>query len=233
LDQNLIFAEKDLAVADNVLEAEDFSALGQQLADSQYVSVHPEGRWHKTWRLWDGAPLRGGQVSFDPLCLFGYPGPVYPTASPLDALIDAVRALARAYPALVGAEGSDWVALYLSPWIYPAGSALSLHWDKGGYTGAFSFYAHPLWGSHWGGELVVMPAQEPPATYDTDQSWMRESGSEVRDSGIGLSISPRPNRLVLVGPLRPHRITRVEAQAGSNLRLSVSGFFLPRPSHAR
>jgi hypothetical protein len=39
-------------------------------------------------------------------------------------------------------------------------------------------------------------------------------------------VSPLPSRLVLIGPNRPHRIARVDPNAGARVRSSIAGFFL-------
>ena len=56
-----------------------------------------------------------------------------------------------------------------------------------------------------------------------------DDGSEGDDPGIAISIVPKPNRLVLLGPNRPHRIHRVDTNAGTHARASIAGFFLRPP----
>jgi hypothetical protein len=235
--------EDGLVVIDDVLPAVDFKSLCQEVAHGDYRWVHAQ-KWDKAWRLWDGYPLRGEPVYFDPNRVFGWKGGTYPTSTSVDSLIDAVRRMSATCPDIVGVEGLDWIALYLSPWLYPVGSALSLHQDAQRYSGSFTFFAHSRWSTHWGGELLV--SRTPTATTapiktaqvaasqliirGDDEPWMSEDANDsAHDSGIATSVLPKPNRLVLIGPDRPHRVTRVDQNAGAHVRASIAGFFL-RPS---
>ncbi|MGR4866301.1 hypothetical protein [Caulobacter sp. LARHSG274] len=149
--------------------------------------------------------------------------------------IDAVRTLSALYPDAVGAEGLDWKGLYLCPWLYPVGSALSLHQDSARYSGSFAFFAHVRWQAHWGGELMVYPPlatggiKSPPLTPGLvgEPAWMSDEGQdEALLTDIAAAVAPRPNRLALIGEHRPHRIARVDVNAGAHLRVSLAGFFL-------
>jgi hypothetical protein len=221
----LTFQADGLIVIDDLLAASTFSEVRKQSADCDYQTVHVGGHWHKVWKLWDGDPMRGmGSVTYDPRRLFPGRGGPYPTKTAVDVLVEAVVDASKLYPGICGKEDIDWGGIEFVPWIYPVGSALSLHCDGMGYSGAFTYYTHSEWGEHWGGELVVMPPVDPSSP---PPGWMTDE--QVTDSGIGLSIAPRPNRLVLMGANRPHRIVRVDRNAGAHMRLSVAGFFLCKP----
>ena len=222
----VILAQPDVLVVDDLLDRQAFDGVRQQLARGRYDSVHARG-WDKAWRLGDGAPLRGLPVHYDPTAAHDRRGARYPTATAVDDFIDAVRGLTADHPGVVGSEGVDWAAIFLSPWLYPVGSALSLHRDGGGYSGAFTYFAHPRWGIHWGGELLLLDDQPGGAEHPPQGTtgWMVED--EV-DSLLATCVFPRPNRLVLVGPRRPHLITRVDVNAGDHVRTSLAGFFLRR-----
>ena len=219
----LVLAGPDVVVVDDLLDQAAFAALGRQLADGRYQSVHAAG-WDRAWRPGDGAPLRGGGVYYDPGDSLDRPGARYPTSSVVDEFVDAVRRLTGEHPQVVGAEGAEWTAMFLSPWLYPTGSALSLHRDGGGYSGAFTYFAHPRWGVHWGGELLLLE-DDPSAGHSAlgTAGWLVED--EV-GSGLATCVFPRPNRLVLVGPGRPHMIGRVDPNAGDHVRTTLAGFFL-------
>jgi hypothetical protein len=227
--------EEGLVVVDDVLPPPDFQSLCREVAHGDYRWVHAQ-KWDKAWRLWDGHPLRGQSVYFDPHRVFGWKGATYPTSTSVDLLIDAVRQLAAACPDVAGVEGEDWIGLYLSPWLYPVGSALSLHQDARQYSGSFTFFAHSRWSVHWAGELLVSRAPgptavSPPHHRGDDEPWMSEDASEdANDPGIAVGVSPWPNRLVLIGPDRPHRVARVDQNAGARVRASIAGFFLRSPS---
>jgi hypothetical protein len=222
----VVLADRDVVVVDDFLDPQTFETVRHLLANGHYDSVHARG-WNKAWRLGDGAPLRGAAVHYDPTNFHTRPGVRYPTASAVDEFIDKLRGLTVDHSQVVGTEGVDWAAIFISPWLYPVGSALSLHRDGGGYSGAFTYFTHPCWGIHWGGELLLL--DEPPADASHPAQgttgWMVED--EV-DSVLATCVFPRPNRLVLVGPRRPHLITRVDVSAGDHIRTSLAGFFLRR-----
>jgi Rps23 Pro-64 3,4-dihydroxylase Tpa1-like proline 4-hydroxylase len=217
----ILLASRDLVVADDVLGVDSFTALRGELMKARFESVHARG-WDHAWRLGDGSPLRGSGVYYDPEATRPSARMRYPTASVVDEFIDTLRALTAEHPDVVGTEGAEWTALFLSPWLYPVGSALSLHRDGGGYSGAFTFFAHPEWGVHWGGELLLLDEDAPVAALGTT-GWMVD---DRVDSGVATCVFPRPNRLVLVGPKRPHMISRVDVNAGDHVRTSLAGFFL-------
>lgn len=224
---DLIFQENGLALIDNLLNPEDMKAIRLRIGQVPYYSVH-EDQWHKVWRLWDGNPHRGSLTYFDPGNVFNWKGALYPTNTPMDVLINALREVSSVLPGIVGREGIDWFGISLCPWIYPVGSALSEHWDSERYTGAFAYYVHERWGRHWGGDLVVSIARpETPLNVEIE-SWLAEDGDEGNGE-IGINVPSRPNRLALIGSSRPHRVTRVDENAGTHVRLSIAGFFLPRP----
>lgn len=234
----IVHREPGLLIVDDLLPATGFQRVCREVAHGDYRSVHAQ-KWDKAWRLWDGQPLRGESVYFDPRGAFGWTGATYPTRTFVDGLVDAVRLQTAACPDIAGTEGVDWVALYLSRWLYPGGSALALHRDAGRYSGSFAYFVHARWQRHWGGDLVVSPpapagappvdAPRAPQTAD-DEPWISEDEpDDPGDLGIATCVSPRPNRLVLLDADRPHRITRVDANAGAHLRASIAGFFVRAP----
>lgn len=237
-----VLQEDGLVVVDDVLPVDVFRLLSKEVSHGDYRWVHSQ-KWDKAWRLWDGHPLRGESVYFDPKHAYQWKGATYPTSTCVDTLIDSVRQMAATYPKIAGVEGTDWIALYLSPWLYPVGSALSLHRDAQRYSGAFTFFVHSRWNIHWGGELIVsqsvsMASNSTGVTQDGtfdlavcgDAPWMSEDANPVDDLGIATCIFPKPNRLVLISSNCPHRIARIDQNAGAQIRTSIAGFFLRPPS---
>lgn len=214
-------------VVDDFLLPETFAALSEEVEQGEFRSVHAR-RWDKAWQLCDGNPLRGAAVYFDPSDAFRWEGVKYPTNTPVDAVFDSLRSLARQHPLVVGREGVDWVAAFLAPWLYPVGSSLSLHCDGGAYSGAFTLFTHPRWAVHWGGELLVL---DDVASAAIRPSWIAEDDDAGLESPLGIAtcVFPRPNRVALLGHNRPHLIRRVDSNAGAHVRASVAGFFLRRP----
>jgi hypothetical protein len=219
-----VLAEPGLLVVDNLVPSESLENIRYQMAKGDYRSVHSP-TWSKVWRLWDGEPLRGAGVVYDPQSIYTREARRYPTFTSVDLLIDEILGAVVNYNDIVGTEGNDWKALYLAPWLYPVGSALSRHFDGVRYSGAFTWFSHPRWGAHWGGELVVEPPDEGQDISPELEPWMLEDGTDC-GKGIATMVSPLPNRLVLIGPNRPHRIARVDRNAGARVRSSIAGFFL-------
>lgn len=223
--------EEGLLVVDGLLRASALDGLRDHVALSDYRGVHAQ-KWDRVWRLWDGDPQRGPSVHYDPDGRFEHKGSVYPTATAMDHLIDAVRTQSALHPDVAGCEGVDWTGIYLCPWLYPVGSALSLHQDAAKYSGSFTFFLHSRWRLHWGGELFVYPPADPARSasspvFGHDAPWMSDDGQhEAMIADVAIAISPSPNRLVLLGEDRPHRVARVDQNAGAHVRASIAGFFL-------
>lgn len=226
--------EDGLLVVDRLLGMNLLAAVRDHVAQSDYRGVHGQ-KWDRVWRLWDGNPQRGPSVHYDPDRRFDPKSPVYPTGTAVDHLIDAVRTQAALHPEVAGCEGIDWAGIYLCPWLYPVGSALSLHQDAAQYTGSFTFFLHSRWRLHWGGELFVYPPADPVRLESSpalahDHPWMSDDGpDEAMIADVAVAISPSPNRLVLLGEDRPHRVARVDQNAGAHVRASIAGFFLRAP----
>jgi hypothetical protein len=49
--------------------------------------------------------------------------------------------------------------------------------------------------------------------------------AQFADPGLALAVFAKPNRLVMISPRAWHMITRVDANAGQNPRVSIAGFF--------
>jgi hypothetical protein len=228
-----VLKSDQVLVYDDVLPPDRCAALFRHLNGLRYASVHT-GHWHKVWRLHDGNPLTGRATWFRP----GPPTttttakartPQYPTDTPVDDLVEWIAERLPEVEPVVGAPGA-WDTVSLAPWVYPAGSGLSLHQDGASYTGAFTYFAHPCWKLHWGGCLLVLdpatPARNPtkgeltPAFLDDEDETRR-----AFDPGLAQAILPKPNRIVFISPTAQHTLTRVDPTAGQAARVSIAGFF--------
>ncbi|MFE9847148.1 hypothetical protein [Streptomyces goshikiensis] len=124
--------------------------------------------------------------------------------------------------------------LSFTPWIYPAGSGLSLHQDGSEYSGAFTFFAHQEWRLHWGGHLLVLdPRTRSRMAGDGEVGPVflddRRESARAFDPGFALTVFPKPNRIAFLSPAALHLLTRVDENAGQAARLSVAGFFHRTP----
>jgi len=238
----MVFHSKTIIVYDDFLPEPVFDAVFSICNSADYLSVHRES-WSKVWRLHDGEPLRGPTWYWS----LGKPKPErkrssYPTRTALDKFIEALCLRRAEIAPVVGTAGTDWDAFSICPWIYRAGSGLSLHQDGEPYSGAYTFYVHRQWKIHWGGHLLVLDRQRrSTADRSTGESavgvhppWLddRLDDTYTRAPGISTCIFPKPNRLVLVSGHVPHLVTRVDASAGDHARVTLAGFFV-KPKRAR
>jgi hypothetical protein len=220
------FEHELFTIIDDFLDEEDWSALWTHF---QLVELLPVSRTSGAWKLCDGAPLGGHELvtpARDVELVHDPDRPrVYPTATPLDAVVTALLGNSAAYERLVG---DGWERISARPYVYPAGTALSWHRDDHElYAGAFVYYVHPHWDAHWGGELLLAedgPRSGEPAIMG--HRFATEAYSEeLLELGRGSFVAPRPNRLVILSGAA-HAVARVSPAAGDHVRASVSGFFL-------
>ena len=233
------FESSQVVVIDNFLNEESFCRVLDYCGRSEYRNVHSTN-WRKVWRIGDGNPLQGDTVYWEK-----DPKPdradrnkkFYPAGTAIDLFIAGLVAALPYGERLVGAAGRDWSNLSAAPWIYPAGSALSMHQDGWDYSGAYTFFAHRQWNIHWGGYLLVLDPATPSLEFSGDflgahMSWI-EDGKEseaMLNPGFAQCIFPRPNRLVFIAPGALHLLSRVDQNAGHHPRISIAGFFRKGPS---
>ncbi len=135
--------------------------------------------------------------------------------------------------------GKDWDRYSVTGWIYPRDTALSLHDDGSGvYSGAFTYFLSPHWDIHWGGLLMFLDPRTSQALQDfkTPQNvqdyykrnWLDPEAENafVWDPGLAQCIFPKRNRIVFIHPESYHFVTKVNADAGENARMSFAGFFM-------
>jgi hypothetical protein len=252
----LVSSSRVARVYDDVLSPQEFEALWRFVQRDDYELIHKR-TWNKTWRLNDGLPLQGWSEYYGNVTGTDDPDNpafwrdtrhgAYPSRTAMDYVLRAVIAEAPAIADLIGAEGRDWRGFAGKTFLYPAGSGISWHVDAHGYTGAFAYYAHPIWNSQWGGELMVadesmlgrslgkpfkkigrvgdqLVSQGTEEIYGhLDNAFESERLFEV---GVGQYIFPKPNRLVILAGGIPHMVHRVTASAGDHVRCSVAGFFV-------
>jgi hypothetical protein len=231
---------RDVLVYDDVLAPRELATLFAHLNTLEYHSVHARS-WRKVWRLYDGNPLTSKVSWLYPEPPASPPDePRYPTGTPMDALIEWIASKVPEIEAMIGHGGSDWEKLSVAPWIYPPGSALSMHRDGGPYSGAFTFFAHPEWRIHWGGHLLVLnpsasPARPaPPAGLQRPFLTDDHEADDALDPGLALTVFAKPNRIAFLSPTVRHLLTRVDGNAGQHARISVAGFFhKPTPGARR
>ncbi|HEY6136176.1 MAG TPA: 2OG-Fe(II) oxygenase [Thermoanaerobaculia bacterium] len=227
----LTLSNDQVMLYDDFLPKESFEPLLGHVYSSPCRLVH-RGAWIKNWHSNDGLPLIGQPTFFREDGAYGPDEKSrYPTRTPLDKLMEEVRRTAGEASALIGEHGVRWNGMNVWPYLLPRGTALSMHRDAYYYSGAFIFYVHHQWDVHWGGHLVILDDRTGMGI-DKDAPEMFSFLSEeaenrvLSEPGVGLSIVPRPNRLVLLRENVYHMITRVDADAGDRARITLTGFFL-------
>jgi hypothetical protein len=199
-------------VSDAVLQDTDVEQLLSWAETVEYRGVH-DGKWRSVWRLGDGEPLRGPTWTISEDAGMGHD----------DTLPLALRPLAGALRRLV-LPGAGGCKLSLTPWIYRPGTALGLHRDDRAFNGSYVFFLTREWDVHWGGLLHCLadtPAASTPPRAVLDMTAERRSVSET---GRGLWIAPAWNRLVFIAPWVRHFISRIDANAGDRVRVTIGGF---------
>jgi hypothetical protein len=238
---HISFQSDQIIVLDDFLESATFSRVLDYCARAKYYHVHSR-YWRKVWRINDGDPLQGG-TTFWSSNRDTFPAdenkPLHPTGTDIDLFIDQLVSALPYAEQLIGAAGRDWFEFTAGPWIYPAGTSLSLHQDGTKYTGAYTFFAHRQWNIHWGGYLLVLDPRTAPLIYSGEilgenASWIDDTkeNDRVFTPGFAQCIFPKPNRLVFIAPDAQHLLSRVDANAGHHPRISIAGFFRKESTRA-
>ena len=226
----LTLSNDQVMVFDDFLPPESFAPLLGYTYSADFRFVH-EDAWHKAWKLTDGLPLLAPGTYYRDDGDYE-PGDLhYPTGTPLDRLLEAVRSAAGGAEAIVGKSGVHWKTMTAHPFLHPRGTGLSLHRDHSVYTGSWIFYVHHEWDVHWGGHLLVLDPRTGAGIDLNDAKFYAFLSDEnqsrlVSEPGIALCIPPKPNRLVFLNENAYHMITRVDADAGDRPRVTLSGFFV-------
>ncbi|HKS25033.1 MAG TPA: 2OG-Fe(II) oxygenase [Thermoanaerobaculia bacterium] len=227
-------ANERFVIVDELLPADAVDALFEHVNDDRFYLVHQE-RVLKAWRLGDGLPVHGTTVTFRPRGRYSGHEVPYPTETPVDVLVDAIREVLPTAAGSIGLTERSWNAITFSPWIYPAGAGLSLHRDSIAQAGAYTYFLHREWSYQWGGHLLVLDEADHSVKPKAYQYWLsdaKENDILAGKSGLATCIFPKPNRLVFLAPTALHMITRVDPNAGTHARISISGFFT-RPEKKR
>jgi 2OG-Fe(II) oxygenase superfamily len=230
-----VFESDQVVILDDFLEPSAFQRVLEYCGRDDYRAVHVNG-WRKAWRPSDGFPLQGTAVCAGSVdAIKDVPQRSrFPIGADLDLLIEQLLSVRNEVEPIIGTQGKDWSILTASPWIYPAGTGLSLHEDGHRYSGAFTYFAHREWNVHWGGYLLVLDPNTAKPDPSTDAAaarrhlaWLDDSGENHRvwDPGLARCIFPKPNRLVFISPTAEHLVSRVDPNAGNRTRISIAGFF--------
>lgn len=215
----LTFKNSKFAIFDDVLPPDMFDMVWLHAQHENYAAALAQGNWLKVWRIGDLSPLGSTEYNWSKRPFNNY----------MDVIGHYFTEMAKNCADLVG-NPSSWGELTMRSYIYPRGSKLSWHNDAETYAGAFTYYAHPYWGSTWGGELLVAEVppfhemkKKPQVGPHLSHEWEDEY---LLEHGVGQWISPKPNRCVIMASGVYHSVNRVDPDAGDHSRVSVVGFML-------
>ncbi len=237
-----VFESKQAIIFDDFLAPDVYEKIQQFAIKTDYEYINTKGKVSRAWHVHDGFPMRsilnGFYYSKD---VTDKPtgDHVYPTKTDMDLFMDNLLSVQPHVAHLTGKEGKDgWMHVSSTCWVYPHGTALSMHDDGSGvYTGAYVYFLNPTWRPHWGGLLVMMDEEANKIIYDhrekIDQldyykkKFFHANGLDemLVDHGFGKCIFPKGNRIVFIANDAYHMVTRVNEAAGDNLRMSIAGFF--------
>ena len=211
-------------IYDDVLPTDDFGKLMAFVSNEPFMYAH-RNKWESVWKATDGNVMRTQGLYTEN----------FPTDTPWDRIYEKFLEVAVTNPDLCGPTPEVWSRMTVSSYIYPKGTRISWHGDGGEYSSALTYYLHPRWSPHWGGELLVantppqnlMPKLDYEVSGAIDHSQM---DAWINAYGTGHMIIPKPNRLVLMKAGTAHMVNRVDEAAGDNLRWSIVGFTMISPT---
>lgn len=216
----------EVLVVDDFLEQEAWDRLLNQVQCDEWTQSQPDDKY---WHITDGANYKASKRFLRDA----------PFNDNYDIWADAIRAFADSEPAQEYVAGYTDIAMRCHG--YPVGSKNPWHTDMGGVT--YSYYLHKHWQINWDSMLLVLPKdsveykqimRKLPGTkqQDTYRSTgtlemfeQAEKQKGLIEHGMGYFVAPKPNRLVLINKNVVHGITRVDKDAGENVRLTMTGFF--------
>ena len=183
--------------------------------------------WRKVYRLQDGNPLRGPSFEFE----FSEKS----VGNDKDIYF-FINNFIRHNQKIQSFFKDKIEKFHVSLNAFPAGTALSWHKD-GRCKGAFIYYVHPVWGAHWGGELLVAEGKN--SALPIGKKYVSESEQKIvppafdpshdnrclLEEAHGRYFMAKPNRLILLKPNTNHMVKPVTNSAGAHMRCSISGFF--------
>jgi len=127
---------------------------------------------------------------------------------------------------------------------YRPGAEIGWHQDSNSAF-SYSYYCHKQWHPMWGGNLLIANQNIETKNFflETNENnriklndvygeiygargitFDHSSEKILLDPGMGSFIMPIPNRLVIINNNVFHKVERVDMSAGSNCRLSLTGF---------
>ena len=222
----VVMKTPEVLVVDDFLPQESWDRLLNQVQCDEWTQSQPDDKY---WHITDGANYKASKRFLRDA----------PFNDNYDIWADAIKTFADSEAAQEYTAGYTDIAMRCHG--YPVGSKNPWHTDMGGVT--YSYYLHKHWQINWDSMLLVLPKdsveykqimRKLPGTkqQDTYRSTgtlemfeQAEKQKGLIEHGMGYFVAPKPNRLVLINKNVVHGITRVDKDAGENVRLTMTGFF--------
>jgi Rps23 Pro-64 3,4-dihydroxylase Tpa1-like proline 4-hydroxylase len=223
----VVMKTPEVLVVDDFLPQESWDRLLNQVQCDEWTQSQTDDKY---WHITDGANYKASKRFLRDA----------PFNDNYDIWADAIKTFADTCE-----EAQEYIAGYTDIAMrchgYPVGSKNPWHTDMGGVT--YSYYLHKHWQINWDSMLLVLPKdsveykqimRKLPGTrqQDTYRSTgtlemfeQAEKQKGLIEHGMGYFVAPKPNRLVLINKNVVHGITRVDKDAGENVRLTMTGFF--------
>ncbi len=211
--------KENLIIIDNFLPDSIFNSLHDFISELDY-SPAARKKWQKQYDPTGTVPLECNSIwSFKKIVL-GSTIINEPENHDLTIFKDKLFKIKDQINKVIDQQlDNQWDTFTIRSFLYPRGTALGWHTD-GLKLCAYSYYLHKNWYPDWGGELTVSTCEKK-TIYETDKLGY----SHKLSAYDGRFFFPKPNRLVLIGTGVWHSVKRIECAAGSNMRISLSGFF--------
>lgn len=228
---NIAIKNSEVLVVDDFLEQELWDRLFNQIQCDAWTQSQVYDRY---WHITDGVNYKASKRFLSDA----------PFNDNYDIWADAMKTFADNCK-----DAQDYTSGYTDITMrchaYPVGSKNPWHHDMGGVT--YSYYLHKQWHINWDGVLLVMPKNSvqykqsmdklPGTVYTNtytdagagpgtlEMFEQEEKQKHLIEHGMGFFVAPKPNRLVLINRDVIHGISRVDTDAGQNIRLTMTGCF--------
>jgi len=205
-------------VIDHFLPSDLFQELKRTVGQFDYAFA-ARNKWQKQYDIVETPPLEGPVFASKSLTIKGK-SIESPTVGPIRGFIDTILERQALIEKMTYPKLKAWDTFGVRPFLYARGSSLGWHTD-GAKVAAYTYYLHDTWGPDWGGEISVLECE--PGMHSRNANAF-SFPKELIHYDVK-QFFPVPNRFILIKGSAWHCVRRVEAAAGSNLRMALSGFF--------
>jgi hypothetical protein len=225
---NIVMKTPEVLVIDEFLSIDDREKIFNQVQVDRWRATEIDDKF---WHMTDGFNYKGVKRW----------GKDRPHNNNAEIWFENFTKFLNTCPDVIDFVSKDYYDISMQCHGYPVGSKNPWHTDLG-YT-TYTYYLHKHWQINWDSTLLVIPKD---AQVKYQQLLTLDSNSVHTDSyakdnmpmemfeqhnkyktliehGLGIFVSPKPNRLILINKGVIHGVTRVDSDAGENIRVSLTG----------